>query len=260
MMGHQTHFGSVTFDEPTGYTPYGKQPEPYSTMVRASGKFVDEHVPYRADDISTPMEEVKTGTTILAMTFDGGVVMGADSRTSTGRYVANRASRKISKVHDRIYVCRSGSAADTQALTGIVKNVIGQQALEIGSLPKVGMAANLFRKMCYQYKDNLLAGVIIGGYDPQGGGQVYQVTLGGTLMKDDYAVSGSGSTYILGLIDSLYKPGMSKDECRELVKKFIAHAMKRDCSSGGCIRTTTISKDGVEIDFTPGDQLPVDPL
>ena len=28
----------------------------------------------------------------------GGVVLGADTRTSTGDYVANRASRKISKV------------------------------------------------------------------------------------------------------------------------------------------------------------------
>jgi hypothetical protein len=47
-------------------------------------------------------------TTIMAVEYDGGVIMGADSRTSTGSYIANRVSDKITFVHDKIYVCRSG--------------------------------------------------------------------------------------------------------------------------------------------------------
>merc|ERR1719491_2548483 len=78
----------------------------------------------------------------MALTFDGGVVMAADTRTSTGDYVANRASRKISKVHDKIFVCRCGSAADTQALTGFVINYLGQHAVELGKLPTVNTAAS----------------------------------------------------------------------------------------------------------------------
>ena len=56
----------------------------------------------------------------MAVQFDGGVVLGADSRTSTGAYVANRVSDKLTYVHDRILCCRSGSAADTQAVADIV--------------------------------------------------------------------------------------------------------------------------------------------
>merc|ERR1719261_1230052 len=78
-------------------------------------KHMEIGCPYRADDVMSPEQAVSTGTTIMAVAYDGGVVMGADSRTSTGDYVANRASRKISKVHDKIFVCRCGSAADTQA-------------------------------------------------------------------------------------------------------------------------------------------------
>lgn len=60
---------------------------------------------------------VSTGTTILAVSFDGGVVLGADSRVSTGTYVSNRASDKITPLFDgSVYLCRSGSAADTQAV------------------------------------------------------------------------------------------------------------------------------------------------
>ena len=36
----------------------------------------------------------ETGTTIIAVAFDGGVVLGADSRVSTGTYISNRASDK----------------------------------------------------------------------------------------------------------------------------------------------------------------------
>lgn len=46
-------------------------------------------------------EEASTGTTIMAVAYNGGVIMGADSRVSTGTYVANRVSDKIAALHDR---------------------------------------------------------------------------------------------------------------------------------------------------------------
>ena len=46
--------------------------------------------------------EVDSGTSIIAVEFDGGVVLGADSRTSTGSCVANRVSDKLTEVHDTI--------------------------------------------------------------------------------------------------------------------------------------------------------------
>lgn len=39
----------------------------------------------------------------------------------TGSYIANRVSDKLTPVHERIYCCRSGSAADTQAIADYVK-------------------------------------------------------------------------------------------------------------------------------------------
>jgi ATP-dependent protease HslVU (ClpYQ) peptidase subunit len=50
----------------------------------------------------------------MAVAFEGGVVVGADSRTTTGSYIANRVTDKLTYLHERIYCCRSGSAADTQ--------------------------------------------------------------------------------------------------------------------------------------------------
>lgn len=56
-------------------------------------------------------------TSIMAVAFQGGVVIGADSRTTMGSYIANRVTDKLTYLHDRIYCCRSGSAADTQVST-----------------------------------------------------------------------------------------------------------------------------------------------
>ena len=58
--------------------------------------------------------------------FEGGVVVCADSRTSTGVYVANRVSDKLVQLSDYIYCCRSASAADTQALTDYVHYFLNQ--------------------------------------------------------------------------------------------------------------------------------------
>ena len=70
--------------------------------------------------------EVSMGTTIMALPFQDGVVVCADSRTSTGTYVANRVSDKLVQLSDKIYCCRSGSAADTQALTDYVHYYLQQ--------------------------------------------------------------------------------------------------------------------------------------
>lgn len=60
-----------------------------------------------------------TGTTIVAVAYDGGVVLGADTRVTTGTYISNRTSDKIAELADHVFLCRSGSAADTQAVSDI---------------------------------------------------------------------------------------------------------------------------------------------
>lgn len=149
--------------------------------------------------------EIDAGTSIIAVRFDGGVVLGADSRTSTGTYIANRVSDKLTPLHDRIFCCRSGSAADTQALSDYVKYFLGSHAVDLGRLPKVHTAANLFRSLCYNNKDRLLAGIIVAGWDPVKGGQVFSIPIGGAMVEQDFAIGGSGSTYIYGLVDAEYR-------------------------------------------------------
>lgn len=60
-----------------------------------------------------------TGTTIVAAAYAGGVVLGADTRVTTGTYISNRTSDKITPLAENVFLCRSGSAADTQLVSDI---------------------------------------------------------------------------------------------------------------------------------------------
>lgn len=78
-------------------------------------------------------------------------------------------------------------------------------------------AAVLFKNLCYNNKDNLQAGIIVAGWDKYEGGSVYNIPLGGSLHKQPFAIGGSGSTYIYGYCDSIYRPGMSRGESETFV-------------------------------------------
>ena len=68
--------------------------------------------------------------------------------------------------------------------------------MELRRLPLVKAAAKMARGLCYENKDRLLAGMIIAGWDPVEGGSVYEIPLGGTMIKQKFAIGGSGSTYM----------------------------------------------------------------
>lgn len=197
------------------------------------------------------------GTTIMAIEFDGGVVIGADSRSSTGAYVANRVADKLTRVTDNIYCCRSGSAADTQAISDFVSYNLDLQSMELGEEPLVYSGAKLFQELVYSYRDSLTAGIIVAGWDRKKGGQVYCVPLGGMLMRQKIAMGGSGSTYLYGYMDGNFKENMNKQEAMEFVTKAICHAMARDGSSGGVVRLGVITGGNpIERHVIYGDRLP----
>ncbi|KAL9099565.1 MAG: hypothetical protein Q9163_004958 [Psora crenata] len=180
----------------------------------------------------------------MAITFSQGVILGADSRTTTGAYIANRVTDKLTQVHDTIWCCRSGSAADTQAVADIVSYHLGLYGVQHEEGPTTETAAALFQELCYDNKDMLSAGMIIAGYDQRNGGNVYSIPLGGSLHKQPYAIGGSGSTYIYGYCDSYWKEGMSEEEGIEFVKGALKEAIKWDGSSGGVIRLVVLTKEG----------------
>lgn len=116
----------------------------------------------------------------MAVAFNGGVVVGADSRTTTGAYIANRVTDKLTYLHERVYCCRSGSAADTQvrwlfltsqkrrrgraargadavcvvdqAIADVAMSQLQLYAMSHDERPSVAVAATLLEGLCYSNK------------------------------------------------------------------------------------------------------------
>ncbi|VDN55736.1 unnamed protein product [Dracunculus medinensis] len=189
-------------------------------------------------------EDISCGTTLIGMEYDGGVVVGTDSRTSSGNFIYSRITNKITAINDHLCVLRSGNAADTEAVTDIVKYYLEAYSYFEEEAIGVQRAANIFRNFFYKYRDMLQGSVIVAGYDENDGGQLYTIPLGGFISRQRCTGSGSGSTFIHSLLDSNWKPGMKEEDCIELIKQATALAIHRDGSSGGVIRLAIIDKNG----------------
>jgi len=226
-------------------------------MIGLAGKRNVNYVSHQHQEVPDWMTaEHSTGTTIMAVEFDGGVVLGADSRTTTGSYIANRVTDKLTRVTDRVYCCRSGSAADTQYIADVVSSILEFDEIESGRPPLVHTAAQKFRSMCYENRDKLTAGIIVAGWDAEKGGQVYSIPIGGMLVRQSVTIGGSGSGFIYGYVDSSFKEKMTKEECMNFVANAVTLALSRDGSSGGCVRLAAVTKDGVERKVLLGNELP----
>jgi 20S proteasome subunit beta 1 len=72
---------------------------------------------------------------------------------------------KLTQVHDTIWCCRSGSAADTQAVADVVHYQLGLFSMRNGKPPTTQTAAAIFQEICYANKDQLRCVLVY--YPPQ---------------------------------------------------------------------------------------------
>ena len=238
-----------------------------ATAVPASASSWTSRGTARGPAHDTASPPVSMGTTIVAARWGnathGGVVIGADSRTSAGGFVSNRLARKVTPIAPSIVVARSGSAADTQNLADDVRQALLDYELEFGAPPPVLAAARLLAGRVYEGKDRLSCSLLCAGWDAAGGAQIYSIPQGGSLMAAEggFALGGSGSMLIYGWCDSTWREGLGREECCEFVARALELACARDGSSGGLRHLTVIDGAGGRIDrrvLPPGgDEAPV---
>jgi len=197
---------------------------------------------------STSNQPVDLGTTLVAVKFDRGVVLGADTRTSQGGVmVSHRYAHKIVPITATTLIARSGSAADTQQLADQARLQNEVRRMQYGSQLTVSQTAHWLRKKVYGGNgDGGVVSLIVAGFDNKP--RIYTVSPSGALLEDPgvFAVSGSGSTFILGHLDhQLADCGQLDEEgAVELCRQAIELAIHRDGSSGGLIRLYIITAEG----------------
>ena len=78
----------------------------------------------------------------------------------------------------------------------------------------------MLQTLAYRNKDNLHFGAIVAGHDKYNGPSLYEIALGGTLVKTNFALAGSGSGSIYSWFDKNWKDNMSADQARYGRKRF----------------------------------------
>lgn len=93
----------------------------------------------------------KTGTTIAGIVFDKGVVLGADTRATSGPIVAQKNCEKIHYIAPNIYCCGAGTAADTENVTEMISSQLTLMRLNTSSQSRVVMALTRLKRYLFRY-------------------------------------------------------------------------------------------------------------
>lgn len=107
----------------------------------------------------------KTGTTIVGVKYNGGVVLAADTRATGGSIVVEKNCEKIHYVAPNIYACGAGTAADTQFVNLFMSSNLELQRLNSGRQTRVSSYITSTASLLYRYQGQLGAYLIVGGYD-----------------------------------------------------------------------------------------------
>mmetsp|Transcript_4605 Transcript_4605/g.11638 ORF Transcript_4605/g.11638 Transcript_4605/m.11638 type:complete len:286 (-) Transcript_4605:128-985(-) len=188
---------------------------------------------------------MKTGTTISGIVFKGGVVLGADTRSTNGETVADKNCEKIHYIAPNIYCCGAGTAADTEAVTGMIASNLELHRMATKRKSRVVTALTMLKTHLFKYQGHIGAALVLGGVDINGP-HLFTVYPHGSSDALPFATMGSGSLAAMAVFESDYKEDMDEEQAKELVARSIRAGIFNDLGSGSNVDLCVITKEGVK--------------
>lgn len=179
------------------------------------------------------------GTTIVALTFRGGVLMAGDRRATMGSMIANRHIEKVFPA-DKYSVLgiagTAGIAIDMVRLFHVelehYEKIEGTLLSLEGKANRLGAMVRATLPMALQGLSvvPLFAGIERG--EPAGRLFSYDVT-GGRYEEREHHSVGSGSVFARGALKKLWRPELSADEAVAVAVEALIDAADDDSATGG---------------------------
>jgi proteasome beta subunit len=192
------------------------------------------------------MQKLKTGTTTVGIVCKDGVVLAAEKKATLGYLVASKDDVKIVQVMPHIGMTQAGSVGDIQALVRFLKAEATLYELRENKRISVNAAATLLANIMYGGRwFPYLVQIILAGYDENGPQLFILHPDGSKLEEKKFFSTGSGSPMAFGVLEVLYKDGISVEEAKQIAVKAVKAAVERDIASGGKgIDVAVIDKNG----------------
>lgn len=199
-----------------------------------------------ADKVGLKMPKFyKTGTTIAGIIFKDGVVLGADTRATSGPIVADKNCAKIHYIADNIYCCGAGTAADTEQTTNQVASQLALHSMNTGRKARVNTANTLLKQYLFRYQGHVGAYLVLGGVDVTGP-HLVMIHAHGSSSPLPYVTMGSGSLAAMSVFEDRFRPDMEREEALQLVRDAIEAGISNDLGSGSNVDLCVITKDKVD--------------
>lgn len=225
-------------------TNSGRLPEAFLAAGSSSfTEFLAAHspdlLPGRRSLPSAPVPEAPHGTTIVALTFPDGVVMGGDRRATMGNVIANREIEKVFPADEYSCVGIAGAAGLAVEMVRLFQVELEHFEKIEGALLSLDGKANRLATMIRGNLPLAMQGLAVvplfAGYDLHAGiGRIfsYDVT-GGRYEEHRHHSVGSGSLFARGSLKKLYRPTYSADEAIRVVVEALYDAADDDSATGG---------------------------
>ncbi|RLF07726.1 MAG: proteasome endopeptidase complex, archaeal, beta subunit [Thermoprotei archaeon] len=189
------------------------------------------------------------GATTVGLKVNDGIVLASEKRVSYGFTVTSKSAKKVFKITDYLGIACAGLIGDMQAIARSLRAEVRLYELDVNRRMSIRAAAKLLANILFgQRHMPLISETLVGGLD-ETGPHLYVLDAIGSLIEDDYAALGSGSTIAIGILEANYKKDLSIDDAKSLAIKAVKAAIERDALSGDGIDMLAITKSGVEEKF-----------
>jgi proteasome beta subunit len=179
------------------------------------------------------------GTTIVATTFDGGVVIAGDRRATMGNVIAQRDIEKVFPADEFSAVGIAGTAGLAVEMVRLFQTELEHyEKIEGTTLSMDGKAnrlAALIRSNLGMAMQGLAVVPLFAGFDlatAEGRIFSYDVT-GGRYEETAFHAVGSGSLFARGSLKKLYREGLTSEECVTAAIQALYDAADDDSATGG---------------------------
>jgi proteasome beta subunit len=179
------------------------------------------------------------GTTIVAATFPGGVVMAGDRRATMGNIIAQRDIEKVFPADEYSCVGIAGSAGLAVELVRLFQTELEHyekiEGMTLSIDGKANRLAALIRGNLGMAMQGLAVVPLFAGFDLVAGqGRIfsYDVT-GGRYEETAFHSVGSGSLFARGSLKKLYRDDLSESECVTALVQAMYDAADDDSATGG---------------------------
>ncbi|TFV62529.1 proteasome subunit beta [Geodermatophilus sp. DF01-2] len=232
-------------------TSAGRSGFPPAYLDRVGSSFTDflaatapDLLPGRRPVPQLPVGDIAPhGTTIVSVTYEGGVLMGGDRRATMGNLISSRDIEKV-------YPADAWSVIGIAGAAGIAIEMVRLYQVELEHYEKIeGLTLSLDGKanrLAQMIRGNLGAALqglavvpLFAGYDLDAApdtspGRIfsYDVT-GGNYEERGYTAVGSGSLFARNSLKKTWRPGLAEDAATRSLVESLYDAADDDSATGG---------------------------